>query len=414
MRILLRVLWALLRKRIALHYDRQRELARAERRGRASAIGPKHRVAVMVSSRNGEATIGDTVRSAIGQADVYVVSDGSSDRTAEVAMEAGATVLALPTNIGKPNALYRLKEEYGLTSKYEAIAILDDDTRLDRDFMKEALKVMFPDRPPRRKPGIVVGRTNTIINRSNRWNVWLLFRAYAHWRYQVTYRMGQSVLNAMNCISGSNSVYTPAVIDRVLIENPPYAVDDTWWTLEVKRHEAELGRIVYAHKAVAWICDPLTMRAWYKQSLRWMWGMMQGIRGHKVGRRLSWFDFTYVLNMLDWALYVFTPTASLGLAAWLIYVCVAGADTSSLVFWGMHFSLAKLAIWYFVGVYLFAVLSVIGTGYWRILMVVPVFLPMDFLFRVVLLHALIKTIRQPTVSTNVWESPGRYELEGGV
>jgi poly-beta-1,6-N-acetyl-D-glucosamine synthase len=257
--------------------------------------------------------------------------------------------------------------------------------------------VMFPAKPRKWKAGIVVGRTNTIINHNHRWNVWLLFRAYAHWRYQVFYRRGQSILNAMNCISGSNSVYTPEVLDHVLIENPPYAVDDTWWTLEVRRNERRLGRIVYGHKAIAWICDPLTMKAWYKQSLRWMWGMMQGARGHKVLRRRTWFDFTYGLMVLDWVQYV---TGATIVAGFLV--------------WGPHFNLWHLAIWYFAGVYAFALLSAIGTGYWRILLVVPVFLPMDFLFRLVLMHALVKTIRRPTVSTNVWESPGRYELEGGV
>ncbi len=382
------------------HYTNQEKAARTAKQPGAvtkPSVRVKHCVAVMVSSKNGETTITDTIRSALGQADVYVVSDGSTDRTVEAAAYAGASVLALETNIGKPNALKKLNDHFQLTAHYSAIAILDDDTRLEPNFIEEALKVMFPAKPRKWKAGIVVGRTNTLINHNHRWNVWLLFRAYAHWRYQMFYRRGQSILNAMNCISGSNSIYTADVLDHVLIENPPYAVDDTWWTLEVRRNEQKLGRIVYAHKAIAWICDPLTMKAWYKQSLRWMWGMMQGARGHKVGRKLTWFDFTYGLMVMDWLQYV------------------TGASLlPGLLIWGFHFSLLKLAIWYLAGVYIFALMGVFGTRYWRILIVVPVFLPMDFLFRLVLVHAFVKTVRQPTVSTNVWESPGRYELEGGV
>ena len=86
------------------------------------------RVAVVIASKDGEATIGDTVRSAAAQAAVFVVSDGSSDRTALVAEQAGAVVLALTENIGKPAAIYRVITEFALTARFDALAILDDDT----------------------------------------------------------------------------------------------------------------------------------------------------------------------------------------------------------------------------------------------------------------------------------------------
>jgi cellulose synthase/poly-beta-1,6-N-acetylglucosamine synthase-like glycosyltransferase len=39
----------------------------------------RRRIAVLIACKNGEATIGNAVRSAADQADVYVVSDGSTD-----------------------------------------------------------------------------------------------------------------------------------------------------------------------------------------------------------------------------------------------------------------------------------------------------------------------------------------------
>jgi len=61
-------------------------------------------VAVLIASKDGAATIGETVASVRSQpgVDVYVVSDGSSDDTVEQARRAGAEVLELVENVGKP------------------------------------------------------------------------------------------------------------------------------------------------------------------------------------------------------------------------------------------------------------------------------------------------------------------------
>src|SRR5919108_479400 len=149
-----------------------------------------HSVAVVVASRNGERTIADTIRSAVGQADVYVVSDGSSDETAAVARAAGAEVMAL------------------------------------------------------------------------------------------------------------------------------------------EQHRRKLGKIVYVPEARAHIQDPTTMKAWYRQNVRWLWGTFQGIRGHACGRRRTRFDALYLLQMADWALFVFGGPASIALIAlgiwWNPWLIAAG------------------------------------------------------------------------------------------
>ena len=63
------------------------------------------RVSVIIPCRNGEHVVGDAVRSALAQteppAEVIVVDDASTDRTAEVAAAAGAKVLRCP---GRRNA----------------------------------------------------------------------------------------------------------------------------------------------------------------------------------------------------------------------------------------------------------------------------------------------------------------------
>ena len=68
------------------------------------------------------------IRSAIDQADVFVVSDGSTDQTAEVARLAGAAVLAREVSGGKPEALRVGTQQFDLIARYDYIAVLDDDT----------------------------------------------------------------------------------------------------------------------------------------------------------------------------------------------------------------------------------------------------------------------------------------------
>ncbi|WKU06447.1 hypothetical protein [Micromonospora sp. HUAS LYJ1] len=48
----------------------------------------------------------------------------------------------------------------------------------------------------------------------------------------------------------------------------------------------------------------------------------------------------------------------------------------------------------------------------RLLLFLPTIVLTDLLYRVVLVHALIKAIRQPTVDRCVWSSPGRIAHPG--
>jgi cellulose synthase/poly-beta-1,6-N-acetylglucosamine synthase-like glycosyltransferase len=344
------------------------------------------RVAVLIASRNGESTIGDTIRSVVGQAaGIFVVSDASTDGTVEVARAAGARVLALAANVGKPAALYALIQDEKIIENFDYVTILDDDTIVAEDFIAKCLAAFRPG------VAIVTGRTESRRAEGRaRLNPLLASRAFAYWRYQVTIRRGQSALGVMNCISGSNSMFRTEILAKVILPKTPYIVDDTFWTMEVQRRK--LGRIVYAPAAVAAVCDPTNLRDWYKQNLRWLWGTCQGIIGHRVGLRFTLFDITTLLLVLDWIMYVFAAPVVLAL----------------ILLNHPFMSVEHYALFYVAGLGAWLALASVATRRLEIILMAPAIALLDFVYRIVFIHAAIKAIRQPRVESCTWSSPKRY------
>lgn len=341
---------------------------------------------MLIATKNGAETIGETVRQCALQADVFVISDGSTDGTAEIAEEAGATVLHLEENVGKPKALSIGFRHFEILNRYEYVAVVDDDTRLADEFMVDALKKFTPS------VAIVCGQTRSDWRAEQRWNPWVAGRALAYWRYQLIVRRAQSALGVMSCIAGSNSVFRTSILEQVLHDETPYIVDDTYWVLEIQRRK--LGEIVYASKAKAYVQDPTTLRDWYKQNLRWMHGTFQGIYGHKVGRKLTKFDVTYVGLILDWALYLFF---------WPIITVILLITASSII---------QVVLMYFLGYAVWAVVGAIALRKWRLAFLFPTLIVTDWAHRANMIHAIFRTIRKPTSECR-WVSPQRFATNTG-
>lgn len=103
-----------------------------------SARSPSSTVAVVIPAYNEEGTVGEVVRAALTLSeDVVVASDGSADRTAQVAREAGARVVELPVNGGKGPALAAALR----ATHAEFVLMLDADlTGLTREHLDVLLR----------------------------------------------------------------------------------------------------------------------------------------------------------------------------------------------------------------------------------------------------------------------------------
>lgn len=100
----------------------------------SSRRGPRHdRPLIIIPAWNEEAPLPGVLadlKERVPHCDVVVISDGSTDRTADVARAGGATVLVLPYNLGIGGAL-RAGFRYAVRSGYERGVQFDADGQHD-------------------------------------------------------------------------------------------------------------------------------------------------------------------------------------------------------------------------------------------------------------------------------------------
>ena len=102
------------------------------------------RVLVVVPAYNeahSVAAVVAEVNAALPAADVLVIDDGSHDRTASVARDAGALVIRLPINLGVGGAM-RAGFRFAQRSGYDAVVQVDGDGQHDATFLPVLLAAL--------------------------------------------------------------------------------------------------------------------------------------------------------------------------------------------------------------------------------------------------------------------------------
>ena len=244
---------------------------------------------VLVPAKDEQQVISNTIRSllraGVKEEDIYVVDDGSSDKTKQYAEFFGINVLYNERNIGKAHSIAKALWYFQLPQRYEYVALMDADSTVD-PFCYERVKQAFKGK----NVAMVCSRTRNHVHN------WLTaYRCLVYWLANEIYRKGQFALGVITVVPGFAATYRSDVINKVTWDNDTVTEDmDT--TVQV--HKKKLGRIVFDNSAIAYTQDPQTLHDYIKQMMRWYTGAWQVAAKHNMwvgNSRIDW-EFKFLLG----------------------------------------------------------------------------------------------------------------------
>jgi len=337
---------------------------------------------------------------------IHVMSDGSSDRTVEIAREIGVNVLDLQPNRGKAGALMAGIEHFELVKRFSVVLLHDADTRLSSDYLETGLPG-FNDPRVVAVSGVVRTLEDSSLTLSGRFLLAYRTRLYAVVQQLVKYGQAARWANVMSIVPGFASMYRTDVLSQINITRPGLVVEDINMTFEV--HMKKLGLISFHPKAaIAYTQDPDNWRDYTKQLHRWTLGFWQTLWVHKTHLGKLW--------MAVWIQATEQVTACVALMS-LIPVALLTLYSSFLadtygdpVILG-HTVIGVLSVHYVLaGLYLLDVLLTIFVAVSmrrpRMLLLAPLFPFMRFVDSYVILKSIGASLRRSHANGS-WVSPAR-------
>lgn len=366
-------------------------------------------VAVLMAAHDEEVVIAGSLRrlaELVPHPNIYVVSDGSTDRTVELARACGANVVETESNVGKAGALAYAIAHFALLTRYRAVMVLDADTRLDREYFDHALPLF--DDP---KVAAVAGCAHTLwpqrIGLLGEVLVSHRQRIYAMVQLLLKYGQTWRGISATHIVPGFASIYRTAALAHIDIDAPGLVIEDFNMTFEL--HAKRLGRIAFDPRARAYTQDPDRYGDYVRQTRRWALGLWQTVRRHRPQR--SVFAASFALTLLELltssVMFLLLPPAVVllavtDLAPGFASVPIAG-DAGQLL--QAHIGFADLGLGILLPDYLLTCAVAIWERRARYLLVGLLFIPMKITDAAITLASLPRAwlVR----STGRWASPPR-------
>ncbi|GAA0502561.1 hypothetical protein GCM10011581_27680 [Saccharopolyspora subtropica] len=252
-------------------------------------------VAVLMPAHNEELVIVDSIQAItrlVPPENVHVVSDGSTDRTVELARGCGVNVISTSRNVGKAGALQEAIRRFGIVGRYRVVMLLDADTHVDPGYFRAALP-LFADPQVVAVAGCVrttwrgrgLGAVGTLVAFHRQ-------RIYTMTQYLLKFGQTWRRANATHIVPGFASMYRTDVLPHIEVNPPGLVIEDFNMTFEV--YQKRLGKVGFTPSAVAATQDPGTFRDYVKQCKRWSLGLWQTVRLHPPRANL----FTVMLALL--------------------------------------------------------------------------------------------------------------------
>jgi biofilm PGA synthesis N-glycosyltransferase PgaC len=390
---------------------------RARRAGRpelpAVPVPGLETVAVLMAAHDEEVVIAESlaaITALLPAAQVHVVSDGSTDRTVELAEQAGVHVISTGVNLGKAGALEEAVERFDLVERFDYVLILDADTRVRPGYFEAALP-LFTD------PGVaaVAGAVRSSWDGDRLSLVGKVILCHRQRIYALTQRLlkyGQTWrrLNATHIVPGFASMYRTRVLPQIDMNPPGLVIEDFNMTFELYRRR--LGRVGFTLKAVAETQDPDRLADYVRQTRRWSLGLWQTVR--RLPPRPSLFGAMLVLLLLE----LVTAAVSFLLLPVLVIVLVLPEITAGALTWPVegplyavlaaHLSLAALLFGLLLPDFVLTCVVVLIERRTRYLAAFIAFPVLRLIDAYLALRTLVPGMRRS--SDGRWTSPTRREV----
>jgi biofilm PGA synthesis N-glycosyltransferase PgaC len=229
-------------------------------------------VSILIAAYNEEASIADTLRSIANQDypgtfEVFVIDDGSRDRTAAIVDACDHDWLRLlrqPHNAGKSAALNRGLAE----ANHDLVVTLDADSFLYRDALRNLVERYMSDPPNTR------AAAGTMLVRNSRRNWVTKAQEWDYFHGIAAIKRVQSLYQGTLVAQGAFSIYDRATLIEVggWVDCVGEDIVLTWAMLR------RGYRVGHAEDACCFTNAPDTLRQFVRQRQRWSRGMMEAFR----------------------------------------------------------------------------------------------------------------------------------------
>lgn len=367
-------------------------------------------VAICLPAHNEELVILSTISSLkkiVPVEQIYVVSDGSVDRTTEIARLQNCQVLELNPGRGKARALVTLIKKFQLLKRYRYILFVDADTLIDKNYLVRAIPVF----ESYTQVVAIAGYVET---------TWHQFKKLSWRRFFVAYRLRLNKLlqllltygqtwrytNTVSVIPGSCSIYRTSVLKKLRIDTPGLLIED--FNLAFQIHKNRLGLIYHHPRIFSLDQDPDNLTDYWKQVRRWNVGFFQTVRKHGLWPSFFWiFLGLFTVEMLVYSLFIIGLPLLVLLLTVQYYAPIINPQIVTVSVW---ISQNYLTLWEILVVvvaidYLLTILVAITSKNWQLLIYGVGFFFFSFINALILITSIPKGLL--TRSAGRWTPPTR-------
>ena len=227
---------------------------------------PKHKLAILVASRNEENVIGKLVESILKQKyprelyEIYVIPNNCTDNTEKVAREAGAQIIECKQKVSSKGEVLKISFDYLMKNyDYDAFIIFDADNIVHPNFLKRMNDVLCE--------GYEVAQGfRDSKNPGDNW----LSGSYSlfYWTQNVFFSKARMNMNGSASINGTGFMVKSTVLEEHGF-NPTTMTEDIEFTAQCALNGK---KIVFVEDAKTYDEQPFNFKVSWKQRKRWSIG----------------------------------------------------------------------------------------------------------------------------------------------